>query len=104
MTKRQAIKASCEHWKRMIKWVKKQPRKDYSSRSNMWHAIKENWRGGYCPLCKLYPNGCVDCPLAKKYGNCSSYDVNAWKSVAISFTWQEWLIAAKKMLKQLESL
>ncbi len=107
MTEQQAVKASIEHWKRMIAWVKKQPGKEACRGVEMEMAIGENWWGRHCPLCIKYHNGdnCGICPLYKKYGHCGKIGIkNAWFLVEMSLSWSIWLKNAKKMLRQLKSL
>ena len=106
MTKIQAIKASIEHWQRMIAWAEKQPDWEEKKSFSMNKAIGEHWYGTNCPLCWKYTiNNCFNCPLSKKYGFCSSNNKrNLWFFVTNSYNWGEWLINAKKFIKQLKSL
>jgi len=110
MTKKQAIEDSIKHWKRMIRWAKKQPAKktmnSITMRLAMYHKLHESWIGEYCALCKKFPK-CKNCPVAKSYGICgmSAYcPKNSWADVNSSKNWGEWVIAAKQMLEQLKSL
>jgi hypothetical protein len=107
MTKKQAIKESIAHWKRMINWVKKRPRNWRPCDESMSLELGEDWFSASCPLCEIRAdnNSCVKCPLYKKYGTCLDNDnINAWCKVSDSETKQEWLKYAKIMLGQLRSL
>jgi len=106
MTKKQAIKKAIAHWERMIRWAKKQNKKEFPSLFSMSNDIKEAWKGKDCELCKQFQNkadGCSNCPLYKKYNNCNTVH-NLWFAVSFSRTWKEWVKNAKKFLKQIESL
>lgn len=106
MTKSEAIKDSIAHWKRMIKWVKTQNPKTITSPTLMNYRIKQDWIDLYCSLCKKYYNDideCLKCPLAIKYKPCSE-KYSSWRMVEMSINWEEWLINAKIMVKQLKSL
>jgi len=109
MTEKQAIWKSILHWRRMIKWVKKQHPKEDTATIKMRMEIKTDWNADGCALCTLFrlSGACSQCPLAKKYDKCSGLDEdkkNAWVDVALSDTWRDWLKAAHRLLKQLESL
>jgi len=103
-----AIKNSIEHWKRMIKWAKKQNKEHSVYQFSMKKIIKESWFTDDCKLCIKFKSdlrGCGDCPLDEKYGRCTnSNSGNAWSKVNASKKWGMWVKKAEIMLKQLESL
>lgn len=99
----EAIKNSIKHHKRMQKWVKNQDQYEVPDSRKMEREIKENWFSLYCDLCNNF--FCFhQCPLQLKYGACSNSDRNAWTNLYYSFTWKEWLIWDKELVKQLKSL
>jgi hypothetical protein len=101
---KQAVIDSIKHHKRMQDWVKTQPKDNHPNLVRMDDAINEDWHPTFCPLCKLYEY-CVGCPLFKKYGKCGSFNYkNEWTRLAMSLTWEEWLVNDKKLVKQLKSL
>lgn len=108
MTKKQAINNSIAHWKRMIKWARKQPVNRKPDIINMFKAIGEIWHDDDCALCQKYYHefkGCDDCPLNKAFGECSSSkNNNLWFTVIKSKSWGIWIVNAEAFLKQLESL
>lgn len=105
MTKQKAIKDSIAHWERMIKWAEKQ---DFDDISIMDYALGETTGIADCPLCSKYKtdyiNSCYICPLYKKFGVCSENSKTNFYVSAISLDRKDWIIKAKKFLKQLESL
>ena len=100
---KQAVDESIAHHKRMSAWVRTQDETDKASLEVMGYELKEDWTAEYCALCKLYEE-CDECVLAKKYGDCTYSDTNAWNKLYKAKTWQEWLIHDEEMIKQLESL
>ena len=110
----EAIEDSIDHWKRMIKWVKKQDRRMAANPLSMLVGAGQDWSSDSCSLCQQQQNprwepGCPKCPLAQKYGLCSCVNLtsptkNAWGRVTAAKTWAGWLQHGKRMLKQLESL
>lgn len=110
MAKKQAIGKSISHWKRMIKWAEKQNGWERVSKFIMWENIHETWFMDYCSLCYEFSCSIIPatCPLCNKYGSCShrgsGTKVNKWDSVYRARIWGEWVVAAKQLLKQLESL
>ena len=100
----EAIEESIKHWKRMIRWVKKQDKDDLVSQYTMGDDIKEVWSSSDCALCAIFEVNCSNCPLGIRYGSCGFGSKNAWIEVTQSDRWGEWLINAKVMLKQLKSL
>jgi len=106
MTKKQAIWKSILHWRRMIKWAEKQPKKNRANHQYMYGEIGEWWDSLSCDLCKVCDDhgDCPECPLSIKYGSCKYPGKNMYRSVVLSLTWEEWLKNARRMLRQLESL
>jgi hypothetical protein len=112
MTNAQAIGESIKHWKRMIRWAKKQKANGSAKILVMAKSLHEHWKGNHCPLCKKYTDiydyvDCFKCPLAKRYGECSGSNNikgNNWQNVNSSTNWKVWIKEAKIMLKQLKSL
>lgn len=104
MTKAQAIKGSIEHWKRMIAWVKKQPKSYRVSSDRIEIQLGEDWYADYCPLCKkYYEKYCDKCPLYQHVGkSCNKNPV--WTKFTLVLTRNKWIENAKKMLKLLEEL
>ena len=107
------------HFRAMIAWVEKQPQNVSSDIGYMQSEIGRNWSSEYCSLCSYNQdrfNGsgffakiwrmlhnkdfrCFYCPLAKKFGVCSLiYPARHY------LNWTDWLKAARKTLKQIESL
>ena len=99
MTKQQAIRKSIAHWKRMVRWAKKQDPLSITEPTLMAHQLGEIWFCRDCPLCRKYQS-CTDCPL-KSCGRGS-----AWGKVRRgSRTWGTWVQAAEQhMLPALEEL
>ena len=107
-----------DHYNRMIEWVEKNindpafqaERPDYSVIED---EIGENWYSKYCPFCKKYYDEgksfeCCKCPLdlverdtEGKYVSCCG---GLWESMAVSKTWHEWLVYAKRIINLLETL
>ena len=103
MNKKQAIEDTIKHWKRMIRWAKKQKPRDRALWQTMNDSIEETWQGDDCPLCKAYI--CEKCPLEKMYGECSGFNKkNLWETVNHSRTWGTWVKNAEKFLIQLTKL
>ena len=107
-----------DHYNRMIEWVKKNiDNPDFATSKpdyyNMKAEIKENWYSDYCPFCKKYHDDtkypeCTNCPLELverdtdgKYTSCCG---GLWDSMAVSKTWDEWIIYAERIVKLLETL
>jgi len=103
-----ALEKSVQHWRKMIEWAEKQPSKDCVDIHKMLNDIKETWYAKHCSLCNLVRESdgmvsCARCLLYEKFGRCGS-STNAWYRLSISKTWEEWLLHARRMLRQLESL
>lgn len=107
MTRREAIKKSLEHWRRMVEWVEKQPVKERPDYERMKNEIKENWFSHSCELCKKYCSVCRKCPLdmigEKCYGDWT-YPWSFWRQVRFSKTYGEWLTHARMMITCLDFL
>jgi hypothetical protein len=109
MTKRrEAIKKSIAHWKRMIEWAQTQPIGDDADQAVMECAIYETWTAWYCSLCHYTEDqgddmDCKFCPLWSRGYTCVRFD-SPWSRVHESKSWGEWLENAKVMLKTLEDL
>ena len=102
-----AIQESIEHWTRMIKWVKKQPKNDWTSRNYMELKINESWFSDDCDLCKIYKDeygiNCKKCPLHKSGNDCDNCK-SIWRKIYDSNTWKEWLYWAYRMRATLKRL
>lgn len=103
-----ALRKSIRHWKRMLKWAKKQPKDNPCTCSGleMEDVIHEGWGGEYCPLCSLVSSGfrCPDCVL-ERIGKCHCNEsTSPWKSVYHSDNWGEWVVAAEKMIAFMEEV
>lgn len=114
-----ALKASIEHWKKMIQWVHTQPSYDRPNMLTMDKAIDQDWSGESCALCQyfrtrnLYTNNasCFGCPLIPHcdsmeigYDTKSVKHISLWSKVTSSISWEEWLTNAYNMLAELERL
>lgn len=93
------IKESIQHWKRMLKWAKKQPSRAYISSLRMRDEIWETWFSDDCPLCREYKMECNQCKL----GDCDN-PKSCWGKVYNSRTWGIWCKNAELMIKRLEGL
>jgi len=105
MTKKQAIEESIKHYKRMIKWAKKQPQNDIALLMDMDTKLGETYGADDCPMCvkyRIYPR-CNVCPLGAKYNDGFSC-TPSWRAVFHSKTWGEWVIHAEVLLKDLKGL
>jgi len=98
-----AIQESIDHWTRMIDWVKKQPKNDWTNRNYMDSKIYESWYGGDCALCKIYWLNCNKCPLYKSGNRCFNRN-SIWKKIYHSTTWKDWLYWAYRMRATLKRL
>lgn len=107
------IEKTIEHWERMIRWVKKRKNKKAEADEEiMERYLGEGWHSDDCDLCTYYirgkAGGCEKCILAERYGRCHDANIganqNAWIDVANAATWEQWLAAAPKLLKQLKRL
>jgi hypothetical protein len=106
MTSKQAIYHSILHWEDMIEWASKQNPDDYPNWNSMRKAINQSPDGVYCALCISFScdgDDAYDCPLALRYPPCEDHE-SAWSDVSDATTWQEFVVTAKVMLSQLESL
>ena len=101
---RNAAKESLKHWKRMQRWVKKQPPENKVNKFLMFQDIAEMWYGFSCALCNLFSGRCqchiqeVECPINPWCLN----ELSAWRKVNEAITWNEWLRASEGMIKELE--
>jgi len=100
MTEKQAIKETKAHWRRMIKWAKKQDTDVDVDSNDMYRAIGEYWVGDFCPLCVLVEEKCYNCILFNKFAKCSGNSGNLWVTVGLSITWGEWVINAERFYKE----
>ncbi len=104
-----AVKESIEHWKRMIKWVRKQKLDNDPNKITMKESIGEIWRSNDCALCEIVPRNyrdelnCEKCPLSKAGYGCDDEN-SPWEKVNMGSDWREWLDAAFGMIKALKSL
>lgn len=94
-----AIKESIQHWKRMLKWAKKQPPRQNADDGNMYKAIRESWFDDSCSLCQEHVLRCKECEL----GDCEDSN-GVWRKVDTSYTWLTWCKNAELMIKRLEGL
>jgi hypothetical protein len=104
LSNRLALKHSIEHWNKMIEWVKTQPEDHKAIDIIMFKAIKTDWYGKNCFLCKRFKQikGCVSiCPVIKEYGSCEDM---GWHKVNSAKTWKEWLEYAQILVSKLELL
>ena len=99
---KQAIKDSIAHWKRMIAYAEQRQVFGRASPQEMKGTLGEMWRGDDCPLCELFSDSCVRCPLSRGMftGSCCI----EWLSVERAITWGEWVEAAHEMLALLEKI
>ena len=105
MTEQKAIQNSIKHWREMIQWVTEQDPRDKIDQFLMEEAIDSTWFDKDCDLCSEFNSPCCfNCPLQKAFGKCGKVETNAWTRFHQKGTWEEWLVMAEKMLKQLESL
>lgn len=85
------------HWKRMIKWAKTQPKKEAANKWRMFNHIQEHWEGTYCAWCIRHDGMCFKCSLGKKFGACDN-NMNLWRMVYQSKTWEMWIKYAERFL------
>jgi hypothetical protein len=111
MTKRQAIKESIAHWKRMIKWAKTQPVRSKKYIAEMSRYINESPSIWDCSLCTKYISRTCStyicsnsCPLIKNYRLSCFHDDSLYHKVADTKTWGAWVKRAEKMLRALKDL
>ena len=100
MTERQAVIGAIAHWRRMIKWVKIQPRNSKVAAEFMLDAIGEDWGGDCCPLCIFHAHNCQRCIIKP---NCKAYG-SIHHSINDAVCWRNWLVRANDMLKYLKQL
>ena len=97
-------KDAIKHYKRMIKWAKKQPPLEKQRGHKMLKEMGENWYSESCSYCKNYlippvPPGCWECvgngiPKICCHG--------LWNKMRHASTWGDWITAAKKVLKYIK--
>jgi len=97
-----AIKGSIAHWEKMIAWVETQNPGGLPFSIGMKDEIGESWRDA-CPLCTTYVCHMPICPLSIANHTCGE-EFSPWDKVNNSYTWAEWIINAKNMLKVLNNL
>jgi hypothetical protein len=112
MTKKEAIKDSLEHWKRMQEYAKKKPPEERYDINLMDYESGEGPFTSQCSLCSLYfirdfsegrcIERCIGCPL-KKESWCLDDD-SIYNQVIDSSTWEEFVINSGKMIKVLQKL
>ena len=89
-----------QHYKRMIKWAKKNPNRSVDS-TEMLQAIGERCTDRYCVLCRKY--NCevhVGCPLVGA-GLCCTPDteIPSWyEKMIVARTWKDFAVEAQKFL------
>ncbi len=102
LQKIQALKESIAHWKRMIKWVKRQDPNGWASSNEMYYKLNETWGASACALCNIFNTinryHCQGCPIKSDPRCCKEYEL-----VDDSNTWKEWLTNSKGMLKLLKT-
>jgi hypothetical protein len=102
---RNVITKTIEHWERMREYAANQPSKKFLNMDMMEEDIGERPSGEDCPLCNNYTGGCItDCPLGKKYGDCTLSERNYYPKRIQRPTWGEWVEQADKFIIQLKSL
>lgn len=102
---RNVITKTIEHWERMREYAANQPSKKFLNMDMMEEDIGERPSGEDCPLCNNYTGGCItDCPLGKKYGDCTLSERNYYPKRIQHTTWGEWVEQADKFIIQLKSL
>jgi hypothetical protein len=92
MTEQQALEKSIKHWEEMIAWAKEQDKAAEVNEDKMERKICQCWHGNCCSLCSLHRDNCKKCIL----DYCEDH---GWREVALSKTWGEWVINAKKFLE-----
>lgn len=99
-----ALKNSRAHWKRMIKWVEKQPQQERPQQITMRFCINEEWNGDYCACCQMLMKipGCDLCPFMLFY-KVHCYD-KGWGSVDEAKTWERWLIFARRLHTNIDKM
>lgn len=116
---KQAIQESIDHWQRMIDWTDAVVDKDKhhlesEMKGGMEEDIEETWSGGYCMLCKqvkveaikdnFVTPSCYICPLGILQKGYCGKEGTAYRDILQAKTWNEWIIAANKVLVDLKSL
>lgn len=104
MTKRKAIRKSIRHWRRMVRWAKKQDPDSRKWSVVMMEEIGEFWSDHHCALCQEYEESdCRGCPLSEIGECCHKYN-SAYDVVACADTWGGFVNAGKNMIRVLKSL
>jgi len=102
-------KDTIKHYKRMIKWVKKQSPDDSVNSNKMFREIGENWYSPSCSYCKKYLSS-NDKPATTECWRCELRSTSVpirccnglWNYMEIACRWKEWILAAKKVLKYIK--
>lgn len=99
-------KAAIKHYKKMIKWAKKQDPHKIVLETDMKKAIGEDWHGSSCPYC-LHFNAiktiyiCWRCPLSGGPDD-SCCCGRLWHDLNASHYWGLWVKNAKEVLKYIK--
>ena len=112
-SEQESITLSIRHWKRMIDFVHTMRIPMCDLKCIMESTLDETWGGDFCALCTWQTwkhrhellsmrDICSDCPLATIEGPCGFG--GQWTKVVFATSRKQWLIHARKLLKQLESL
>ena len=92
------------HYKRMIKWAKRQPLEHWPNYHRMEREINEDYFAPSCSYCRkfiaIFINR-LDCELNCGYNeDCSCVCCDGlWDKMADSTTWKEWIEGAEAVLK-----
>jgi len=91
-------KGTLSHYRRMIKYAKKQDPNEEPDAKKMLSDIGEDWYAKHCPYCQTYYRiGCPStCPLCNNRISCCG---GLWTKMNQALTWAQWIIHAKEIVK-----
>lgn len=107
-TTKRDLQKSIAHWEdKMLAWAEKQPKRGQVSVHDMNDAIREEWHGPYCALCKrIRPDlndKCAGCILFESGYGCDK-ESSLWMKIDNSKTWGKWCKNARKFIAIMKGL
>ena len=88
------------HWKRMIVWAKKQPKRVVANAWIMQSNLGKWWGSSDCAFCLAL--SCEDCPFVIYFGRVCT--LMGHIEVAGSKTWGEWVKNAEEFLEKIKAI
>lgn len=98
----QKKKDALAHYRRMIKWAKKQPKRQPPHREIMRGEIGEEWHGADCVYCVEEKGKCMFCVLnggAAAFNCCNGL----WYKMATAGSWESWIYYAEKIVQYIKN-